>query len=284
MLISRLCFIITIKTLTVDLFAGEAFRLNLKRPLAVFDLETTGVDFIRDRIVEISVIRIDPDHSRRQVTMRINPTIPIPIEASQVHGIYDEDVAMSPTFRDVAQELFDLLDPCDLAGFNSNRFDIPLLLEEFIRAGLWMDIESRSLVDVHRIYTLMEKRDLTAAYKYYCNKEIQNAHSAAADTEATLEVLLAQLQKYETLKNDMRFLHDFSNEERFLDSGRRFIYQSGKPAFNFGKHKGKSVEAVLKEEPSYYNWMLNGDFPEHTKQKLREIRAALSKANNKPVA
>ena len=265
----------------MDLFSNDKFKLNLKRPLAVFDLETTGIDFIRDRIVEISIIRIDVDNTRTRYTMRINPTIPIPIEASQIHGIYDEDVALSPKFADVAKELFDILDPCDLAGFNSNRFDIPLILEEFIRVGYWMDIETRNLIDVHRIYTLMEKRDLTAAYKFYCDKEIVNAHSAAADTEATMEVLFAQLQRYEDLKNDMRFLHDFSNEERFLDSGRRFIYQNGKPTFNFGKHKGKTVEAVLKEEPSYYNWMLNGDFPEHTKQKLREIKGALSKAAGK---
>jgi DNA polymerase-3 subunit epsilon len=265
----------------VDLFANTDFRLNLKRPLAVFDLETTGIDFIKDRIVEISIIRIEVDGTQAQHTMRINPTIPIPIESSQIHGIYDEDVAMSPKFTEVAGELFDLLDPCDLAGFNSNRFDIPLLLEEFIRAGYWMDIETRNLIDIHRLYTLMEKRDLTAAYKFYCGKEIVNAHSAAADTTATMEVLLAQLQRYEELKNDMRFLHDFSNDERYLDSGRRFIYQNGKPSFHFGKHKGKSVEAVLKEEPSYYNWMLNGDFPEHTKQKLREIKSAINKAASK---
>ena len=261
----------------MDLFANDQFKLNLKRPLAIFDLETTGIDFVKDRIVEISVIRIDTDNTRRQVTMRINPGIAIPIESSQIHGIYDEDVALSPKFGDVAKELFDLLDPCDLAGFNSNRFDVPVLLEEFIRVGIWMDIESRNLIDVHRIYTLMEKRDLTTAYKFYCNKEIVHAHSAAADTEATAEVFFAQLQKYDALKNDMRFLHDFSNEERFLDSGRRFIYQNGRPAFNFGKHKGKSIEAVLREEPSYYNWMLNGDFPEHTKQKLREVKASFSR-------
>ena len=261
----------------MDLF-NEHFKLNLKRPLAIFDLETTGVDFVKDRIVELSIIRINIDNTRDQKTMRINPTIPIPIESSQIHGIYDEDVAMSPTFKEVAKELFDFLDPCDFAGFNSNRFDVPVLLEEFIRAGLWMDIESRNLVDIYRIYTLMEKRDLTTAYKFYCGKDIVNAHSAAADTEATMEVMLAQLQRYpDDLKNDMRFLHDVSNEERFLDSGRRFVYQNGKPTFNFGKHKGKSVEAVLREEPSYYNWMLNGDFPEHTKQKFREIKAALGK-------
>jgi DNA polymerase-3 subunit epsilon len=261
----------------VDLF-NDKFQLNLKRPLAIFDLETTGVDFVKDRIVEISIIRISPDQLREQLTMRINPGMPIPIESSTIHGIYDEDVAMSPTFRDVSKELFDFLEPCDFAGFNSNRFDVPVLLEEFIRAGLWMDIESRNLIDIHRIYTLMEKRDLITALKFYCGKDLVNAHSAAADTEATMEVMLAQLQRYPSdLKNDMRFLHDLSNEERFLDSGRRFVYQNGKPTFNFGKHKGKSVEAVLKEEPSYYNWMLNGDFPEHTKQKFREIKAALGK-------
>ncbi|MFN8308667.1 MAG: 3'-5' exonuclease [Chitinophagales bacterium] len=249
------------------------FRLDLKRPIAFFDLETTGVDFIKDRIVEISVIRIDPDQTQTIKTMRLNPTIPIPIEASQVHGIYDEDVITAPTFKEKAQELFDLMNPCDWAGFNSNRFDVPLLLEEFIRAGFWLDIESRNLIDVHRIFTLMEKRDLTAAYKFYCNKDLVGAHGAEADTKATMEVMLAQIQRYpEHLKNDMRHLHEFSNEERFLDSGRRFIYTNGKPHFNFGKHKGKPVEVVLREEPSYYNWMLNGDFPEHTKRKLREIK------------
>jgi DNA polymerase-3 subunit epsilon len=261
----------------VDLF-NAGFQLNLKRPLAIFDLETTGVDFVKDRIVELSIIRINPDQTREQITKRLNPTIPIPIETSLVHGIYDEDVAMSPTFKEVAKELFDFLDPCDFAGFNSNRFDIPVLLEEFIRAGLWLDIESRNLIDIYRIYTLMEKRDLTTALKFYCDRELTNAHSAAADTEATMHVLLAQLQRYTAdLKNDMRFLHDISNDERYLDSGRRFVYQNGRPTFNFGKHKGKSVEAVLKEEPSYYNWMLNGDFPEHTKQKFREIKAAIGK-------
>ena len=262
---------------TVDLFANESFRLNLKRPLAIFDLETTGIDFVKDRIVEVSIIRIEPDNSKEQKTLRINPTIPIPIESSQVHGIYDEDVALCPTFAQVATELFEFLDPCDFAGFNSNKFDIPMLLEEFIRADKWMDIENRNLIDIYRIYTLMEKRDLTAAYKFYCDKDLTDAHSAAADTEATAEVFMAQLQRYDTLKNDMRYLHDISNEERFLDSGRRFIYQKGKPVFHFGKHKGRSVEAVLKDEPSYYNWMLNGDFPEHTKQKLREIKSNIGK-------
>ena len=229
----------------MNLLPDSSFQLNLKRPLAIFDLETTGVDFCKDRIIEICIVRIDPDQTRTERTWRINPTIPIPLESSTIHGIYDEDVAMCPTFKDLSQEIFDMLEPCDFAGFNSSRFDIPLLLEEFIRVGLWMDIESRNLIDVYRIYTLMEKRDLATAFKFYCGKDLVNAHSAKADTEATADVLIAQLQKYEELKNDMRHLHELSNEERFLDSGRRFIYQNGKPTFNFGKHKGKSVEAVF---------------------------------------
>jgi DNA polymerase-3 subunit epsilon len=261
----------------MNLFSDTNFQLNLKRPLAIFDIESTGVDFIKDRIVEISIVRIETDQTQSRKTMRINPTIPIPIEASQVHGIYDEDVITEPTFKEVAKELFDFLDPCDLAGFNSNRFDIPMLLEEFIRVGFSFDIENRNLIDVFRLYTLMEKRDLTAAYKFYCEKDLTNAHSAEADTVATMEIFMAQVQRYEQLKNDMRFLHDLSNEERFLDSGRRIVYLNGKPSFNFGKHKGKSVDQVFKEEPSYYNWMLNGDFPEHTKQKLRELKAAYTK-------
>ncbi len=262
----------------LDLFGATASKLNLKRPLAFFDLESTGVDFAKDRIVEISVLRINPDGSKVSKTWRLNPTIPIPIEASKIHGIYDEDVITSPTFKDVAQEIFDLLDPCDLAGFNSNRFDVPMLLEECIRAGFSFSIDNRALIDVHRIYTQFEKRTLEAAYQFYCNKTLENAHSAEADTNATYEVLLAQLDKYgDELKSDVKFLHDFSNEERFIDSGRRFIYLSGKPAFNFGKYKGKYVEEVLRTDPGYYNWMMQGDFAQHTKQKLTEIKESLKR-------
>lgn len=251
-------------------------RLHLKRPLAVFDIESTGTDFVKDRIVEMSVLRIHPHGEKDVKTFRLNPTIPIPIEASLVHGIYDEDVITCPTFKEKAREIFDLLNPCDLAGFNSNKFDIPMLLEEFIRAGLNFSIDNRALIDVHKIYTHFEKRTLEAAYQFYCGKTLENAHSAEADTLATYEILEAQLAKYNELQSDVHFLHNFSNEERFIDSGRRFIYSDGKAVFNFGKYKGRAVKDVLKTDPGYYNWMLNGDFAEHTKQKLREIKESAS--------
>lgn len=262
----------------LDLFGATAAKLNLKRPLAIFDIESTGVDFVKDRIVELSVLRINPDGSKQTHTWRINPTIPIPVESSLIHGIYDEDVVTSPTFKQLAKEIFDLMDPCDLAGFNSNRFDVPLLLEEFIRAGVSFSIDSRALIDVHRIYTHFEKRTLEAAYQFYCNKTLINAHSAEADTNATYEVLMSQLDKYASdLKNDVQFLHDFSNEERFLDSGRRLIFTGGKACFNFGKHKGKTVEEVLKNDSGYYNWMMQGDFAQHTKQVLTEIKERIKR-------
>ena len=262
----------------LDLFAATANKLNLKRPLAFFDLESTGVDVAKDRIVEISILRINPDGSKETKTHRVNPTIPIPMEASKVHGIYDEDVATASTFKQLAKELFDFMNPCDLAGFNSNRFDVPMLMEEFIRVGISFGIENRALIDVHRIYTHFEKRTLEAAYKFYCDKTLENAHSAEADTAATYEVLVAQLEKYAPeLKSDISFLHEFSNEEKFLDSGRRFIFTGGKPCFHFGKYKGKPVEDVLRTDPGYYNWMMNGDFSQHTKQKLTEIKESLKR-------
>ncbi|HLP51447.1 MAG TPA: exonuclease domain-containing protein [Chitinophagales bacterium] len=262
----------------IDLFSNTATKLNLKRPLAFFDLESTGVDFVKDRIVEISILRINPDGSKQIKTLKLNPTIPIPIEASKIHGIYDEDVITAPTFKEVAKELFDFMDPCDLAGFNSNRFDVPMLMEEFIRVGISFGVENRALIDVHRIYTHFEKRSLEAAYQFYCNKTLENAHSAEADTNATYEVLLAQLDKYAPdLKSDVSFLHDFSNEERFLDSGRRFIFTGGKACFNFGKYKGKTIEEVLRTDPGYYNWMMQGDFAQHTKQKLTEVKESLKR-------
>lgn len=255
----------------------SAMHLNLRKPIAFFDIESTGTDYVKDRIVEISVLRINTDQSRQLYTKRVNPGIPIPTEASAVHGIYDEDVVTCPPFAEIAGALFELLEPCDLGGFNSNRFDVPLLLEEFIRAGYSYSIDNRALVDVHRIYTHFEKRSLEAAYQFYCNKTLENAHSAEADTVATYEVLLAQLGKYNELQNDVTFLHNLSNDERFVDSGRRFIYQDGKPAFNFGKYKGKFVEDVLRTDPGYYNWMMDGDFAQHTKQKLKEMREQLRK-------
>ena len=262
----------------LNLFASTASKLNLKRPIAFFDLESTGIDFIKDRIVEISILRINVDGSKVTYTKRVNPTIPIPREASMIHGIYEEDIVTCPTFKQLAKEIYDLLDPCDLAGFNSNKFDVPMLLEEFIRNGISFSIDNRALIDVHRIYTLFEKRTLEAAYKFYCDKTLDNAHSAEADTTATYEVLLAQLDKYAPeLKSDVSFLHDFSNEERFLDSGRRFIFSGGKALFHFGKYKGKPVDEVLKTDPGYYNWMMQGDFAQHTKQKLTEIKESLKR-------
>jgi len=264
----------------IDLFnAANAATsgLNLKRPLAFFDIESTGTDYVKDRIVEICVLRVNTNGTRDVKTYKINPTIPIPIESSKIHGIYDEDVITCPTFNEVAQEIYDMLNPCDLAGFNSNKFDVPMILEEFIRVGLSFDIDNRALVDVHRIYTHFEKRTLEAAYQFYCEKTLENAHSAEADTVATYEVLEAQLKKYAELGHDVRALHDLSNEERFIDSGRRFVYISGRPAFNFGKYKGKFVEDVLRTDSGYYNWMLDGDFAQHTKQKLKEMRETFRK-------
>lgn len=262
----------------LDLFQTGAAKLELKRPLAFFDIESTGTDFVKDRIVEICVMRINRGGDNFTKTYRLNPTIPIPIESSKIHGIYDEDVITCPKFSEVAIELFDLLDPCDLAGFNSNKFDVPLLLEEFIRIGLSFSIDNRGLIDVHRIYTHFEKRTLEAAYQFYCHKELTNAHNAEADTRATYEVLLAQLQMYSSeLKNDIKFLHEFTNEERFLDSGRRFLLSGGKAVFNFGKYKGRPVEEVLRTDPGYYNWMMQGDFARHTKQKLTEIKESMKR-------
>lgn len=262
----------------LDLFKATASKLNLKRPLAFFDLETTGIDFVKDRIVEMSVLRVNPDGSQLIKTYRINPTIPIPVESSLVHGIYDEDVATSPTFKEIAREIFDLMNPCDLAGFNSNKFDVPLLLEEFIRVDLNFSIDDRALIDVHRIYMHFEKRNLETAYQFYCNKTLENAHSAEADTKATYEVFMAQLDKYAPeLKRDVQFLHDFTNEERFLDSGRRFVFSGGKALFNFGKYKGRPVDEVLRTDPGYYNWMMQGDFAQHTKRVLTEIKDRLKR-------
>ncbi|MBL7777249.1 MAG: 3'-5' exonuclease [Chitinophagales bacterium] len=261
----------------LGLFDGSTSKLTLKRPLAVFDIESTGVDFVKDRIVEICVLRVNPDGEKQIKTLRLNPGIPIPIEASKIHGIYDEDVATSPKFADVAAELFELLNPCDLAGFNSNKFDVPMLIEEFLRVGYNFSLDGRSLVDVLRIYTHFEKRNLEAAYKFYCDKSLVNAHSAEADVLATYEVMMAQLQRYEDLPGDVLKLHSLTNDERLIDSAKRFVYQGSKPAFNFGKYKGRLVEDVLRQDPGYFNWMMDGDFAMHTKQKLKEMREEMKR-------
>lgn len=260
-------------------------KLNLKRPLAFFDLETTGVNVASDRIVEISILKAMPDGTQEIKTMRINPEIPIPLESSLIHGIYDEDIQHAPTFRKAGEELARFLDNCDLAGYNSNKFDIPVLMEEFLRAGIDFDIENRHFIDVQNIFHQMEQRTLKAAYRFYCDKDIENAHSAEADIKATYEVLLAQIAKYENqdwedrkgnilkpVQNDVEALHQFTNLNKPVDFAGRMIYnEDGLEVINFGKHKGRLVEDVLDAEPSYYNWIQNGDFPLYTKRCLKKI-------------
>lgn len=260
-------------------------KLNLKRPLAFFDLETTGVNVASDRIVEISILKAMPEGTEEIKTMRINPGIPIPLESSLIHGIYDEDVRHSKTFKQAGDELARFLDDCDLAGYNSNKFDIPVLMEEFLRAGIDFDIENRHFVDVQNIFHQMEQRTLKAAYQFYCGKVIENAHSAEADIKATYEVLLSQIGKYENqdwedkkgniskpVQNNIEALHKFTNLNKPVDFAARMVYNDdGVEVINFGKHKGRSVEDVFQTEPSYYNWMQNGDFPLYTKRCLEKI-------------
>jgi len=245
--------------------------LQLKRPLAVIDLETTGTNVASDRIIEIAVIKVFPDKTTQSKVKRIHPGIPIPAATTAIHGISDEDVKDCPTFKQVANEFKVFLDNCDLAGYNSNRFDIPMLVEEFLRAELEFDVTKRKLIDVQRIFHLMEKRTLSAAYKFYCDKLLENAHSAEADALATYEILEAQLGRYEQLQTDVDSLADFTKEEDFVDFARRIVMQGGVEVFNFGKNKGRPVRDVLKAEPQYYDWMMKADFPLNTKQKLSEI-------------
>lgn len=260
-------------------------KLNLKRPIAFFDLEATGINIGADRIVEIAVLKVLPDGSQEMKVSRINPEIPIPLETSLIHGIYDEDVQNMPTFKQIGQEFADFLDNCDLAGYNSNKFDIPMLMEEFLRAGIAFELEDRKFVDVQNIFHQMEQRTLKAAYKFYCGREIENAHSAEADITATYEVLLAQLEKYQNtewqdkkgnksipVQNDIEALHQFTNLSRPVDFAGRLVFDDkGIEVFNFGKHKGKCVEEVFNIEPSYYSWMQQGDFPLYTKRCLEKI-------------
>lgn len=248
-------------------------KLHLKRPLVVFDLETTGTSVNVDRIVEFSFIKVMPEGTETIKTLRFNPGIPIPLEVSLIHGIYDDDVKDAPLFKLKAKELAEEFMGCDFAGFNSNKFDFPLLVEEFLRAGVEFDVENRKFVDAQRIFHMMEQRTLTAAYKFYCNKELINAHSAEADTIATLEVLKAQIERYENLENDVDFLHNFTKQDKNVDLAGRIIYNiDGIPVFNFGKHKGKLVQDVFKTDFGYYDWMMNGDFAEDTKRRLTQLK------------
>lgn len=260
------------------------FKLNLKNPLVVFDLETTGTNISQDRIVEIAMVKVMPDGTTEEKCRKINPTIPIPHETSMIHGIYDEDVKDEPTFSQVAKSLAQYLEGCDLSGFNVLGFDVPMLVEEFLRANVDFEIDNRKIVDAQKIFHLMEKRNLTAAYKFYCNKDLVNAHSALADTQATYEVLVSQIEKYEgqevfdslgkkldTIQNDMGMLHDLTTSSR-VDLAGRMIYKDGIEVFNFGKHRGKPVTKILEREPSFYDWVMKGDFPLDTKRKLTQIK------------
>lgn len=248
-------------------------KLNLTRPVIFFDLETTGTNITRDRIVEISYLKVFPDGTQESKSRRINPEMHIPEEATAVHHITDEDVAGEPTFRQVAKSLIEIFSDCDIAGYNSNRFDVPLLIEEFSRAGLPFDINGRRFIDVQNIFHKMEQRTLVAAYKFYCGKDLENAHSATADTMATYEVLLGQLERYPDLVNDIDFLADFSRTGRSLDlSARIVLNDKDEPVFNFGKHRGRTVKEVFLTEPSFYNWVMQGDFPKNTKDVLTGLK------------
>jgi DNA polymerase III subunit epsilon len=258
--------------------------LKLRKPLCFLDLETTGINVQKDRIVELCIAKAKPDGSVEVKTRRVNPTIPIPLESSLIHGIYDQDVADEPAFKQIAKSLAQFLEGADLAGFNSNRFDIPMLVEEFLRAEVDFDIQNRRLIDVQRIYHLMEPRNLSAAYKFYTGKILEGAHGAEADTLATLEVLDAQVQKYEgttikndkgeeyqPVKNDMDALHQITSAH-IIDFAQRMAYnKDGIEVFNFGKHAGRPVLQVLKQEPNYYDWIMKGDFPLDTKRKLTAL-------------
>ena len=260
--------------------------LNLKNPVVFLDLETTGINIVTDRIVEIALLKIYPDGKEEELQMRINPEMPIPEESSKIHGIYDDDVKNEPTFREVAKNLAKFLEGCDLGGFNSNRFDIPLLAEEFLRADVDVDLKKHKFIDVQAIFHKMEKRTLAAAYKFYCNTELVDAHSAMADVKATYEVLKSQLDMYQNVPyediegkksmpivNDMQKLSEFSSYDRNVDFVGRIVYdENGVEVFNFGKNKGIPVEKVLEEQPGYFGWILNSEFPLYTKKVLTRIK------------
>lgn len=260
-------------------------KLNLKRPLAFFDLETTGVNISSDRIVEIAILKVSPEGKEEVLVKRINPGMPIPPASSMFHGIYDEDVKDLKGFDQIGKEISDFFGDADLAGYNSNKFDVPMLMEEFLRAGIEFSLEGRAFIDVQNIFHQMEQRTLKAAYKFYCEKDLKNAHTAEADVTATYEVLKAQLQKYDGVAyedkhgqvsipvvNDVQALHKFTNLSKPVDFAGRLVYdEDGDPVINFGKHKGRKVTDVFDVEPSYYAWMQNGDFPLYTKKVLEQI-------------
>jgi DNA polymerase-3 subunit epsilon len=248
-------------------------RLNLKNPIIFFDLETTGINIAADRIVEISYLKVDQNGNETSKTMLVNPGMPIPEKVTAIHGISDEDVKDAPTFNEIAKSLAREFEGCDLAGYNSVKFDIPLLAEEFLRSGVDVDLKRKKFIDVQVIFMKMEPRTLSAAYKFFVNKELDNAHSAEADTRATYEVLQAQLDRYPNLENDMGKLAEFSAHTRNVDfAGRIVLDENDVEVFNFGKYKGKPVREILDKDPGYYGWIMNGDFPLYTKKVLTNIK------------
>ena len=248
-------------------------KIRLKNPLVFFDLETTGIDVAYDRVVEISYLKIYPNGDEESRTIKVNPGMPIPPKSTQIHGITDEDVKDAPQFQEIAKTIAKTFEGCDFAGYNSNKFDIPLLAEEFLRAGVDIDLKKRKFIDIQVIFHKKEQRTLGAAYKFYCDKNLEGAHSAEADTRATYEVLKAQLDRYSDLPNDVDELSKYSSQNRNVDFLGRIVYDGeGIEIFNFGKYKGQSVTEVLKKDPSYYAWMMNGQFPLHTKNVLTGIK------------
>ena len=248
-------------------------KLNLTKPICFFDLETTGINISNDRIVEIAVLKIHPNGKEESHRWLVNPEMPIPPEVTALHGISDADVAQAPTFKQLAKEIHNLIKDSDLAGYNSNKFDIPLLVEEMLRADVDFDMKNRVAIDVQNIFHKMEQRTLAAAYQFYCEKNLDNAHTAEADTLATYEVLKAQIERYDELENNTKFLADFSERKKTADFAGFIIFdKDGDEAFSFGKHKGRKVEEILEEEPGYFGWLLNADFPLYTKKVLTSIK------------
>ena len=255
-------------------------KINLVRPICFFDLETTGINISKDRIVEISVLKIFPNGNKESKTWLVNPKIPIPNEVSNIHGITDDMVVNEPSFDSIGVYVKEMIDKCDLGGFNSNKFDIPLLAEEFLRNEIDFNLENVKCIDVQNIFHKMEKRTLGAAYQFYCQKDLIDAHSSKADTLATFEVLEAQIEKYSEIENNVDFLSDFSSRNKSVDLAGFIIYNKDNiPCFSFGKHKGKTVDFIIENEPGYLGWILNSDFPMYTKKILTKLR--LSKLNNK---
>jgi len=255
-------------------------HLNLTKPICLFDLETTGVNITYDRVVEISILKVFPDGKEERKTWVVNPGIPIPKEVTAIHGISDADIVDKPLFNEIAKDVYAMIKDSDLGGFNSNRFDIPLLAEEMLRSDIDFDMKGRVAIDVQTIFHKMEQRTLSAAYKFYCDKNLEDAHSAEADTKATYEVLKAQLSRYDELENDTKFLAEFSSRKKFADFAGFLVFnKQGEECFSFGKHKNKRVVDVLNDEPGYFGWLLNADFPLYTKKVLTAIK--LRSLNNK---